>query len=154
RVTAWMPGHEYRSALTDGAGGVTLPFHPDSVGACSLTVTAFNARPWRRSLRVVAGAPAALLAAAPQVLDDSQAGRHGDADGLADAGERVDVVVPVRNAGGTAAIAVMATLSAADPWITITTPTADYGAIDPAATSTPASGFRVAIAPGCPDQHE
>ncbi|HEY6195601.1 MAG TPA: C25 family cysteine peptidase [Candidatus Eisenbacteria bacterium] len=154
RVTAWLPGHEYRSALTDGSGNAMLQFHPDSVGACSLTVTAFNARPWRRSLRVVAGAPAALQAAAPAVLDDSFAGRHGDADGLPDAGELVDLVVPVHNAGGTPAAAVTGTLSTADPWITIPVPTADYGAIDPAATSSPASGFRVAIDPDAPDQHE
>ena len=154
RVTAWMPGHEYRSALTDGSGSVTLPFHPDSVGPCSLTVTAFNARPWRRPLIVVAGAPAALQAAAPAVLDDLFAGRHGDGDGLPDAGEQVDLVVAVRNAGGTAAFAVTGTLSSVDPWITITNPTVDYGAIAPTATSSAASGFRIGVAPDCPDQHE
>jgi hypothetical protein len=154
RVTAWMPGHEYRSALTDGTGSVTLPFHPDSVGACSLTVTAFNARPWRRTLLTVAGAPAALQAAAPTVIDDALAGRHGDGDGRPDAGERVELVVPVRNAGGTAAVAVTGTLATADPWITIAGPDASYGAIDPGATESPASGFQLEIASDCPDQHE
>ncbi len=154
RVTAWMPGHEYRTELTDGSGSLTLPFHPDSVGPCSLTVTAFNARPWRRSLVVVAGAPAALQGAAPMVLDDSLAGRHGDGNGLPDAGEQVDVVVALRNGGGTGALAVTGTLSTTDPWITITNPTADYGAIDPGATVSPATGFGIAIASGCPDQRE
>jgi hypothetical protein len=154
RVTAWMPGHEYRSALTDGSGNVTLPFHPDSVGPCSLTVAAFNARPWRSSLRVAAGAPAALQAAGPAVLDDPLAGREGDGDGLPDAGELVDLLVPVRNAGGTGAVAVTGTLGTADPWITISNPTAVYGAIDPGTTSSPTSLFRIGIAPDCPDQHE
>ena len=149
-----MPRHEYRSALTDESGSITLPFHPDSVGACSLTVTAFNARPWRGSLIVAAGEPAALQAADPVLLDDTLAGRSGDGDSLPDAGEQVELVVPVRNAGGTAAVGVSGTLSTADPWITITDPTSDYGTIDPAANSAPASGFRIAIASGCPDQHE
>jgi hypothetical protein len=154
RVTAWMPGHEYRSALTDGTGSVTLPLHPDSLGPCSLTVTAFNARPWRRTLLTVAGTPAALQAAAPTVLDDALAGRHGDGDGRPDAGEGVEFLVPLRNAGGTGAVAVTGTLSTVDPWITITGPGVDYGAIDPGATVSPASGFRVEIAADCPDQHE
>jgi len=45
RVTAWMPGHEYRIGLTDAGGDLVLPLRPDTVGLCSLTVTAFNARP-------------------------------------------------------------------------------------------------------------
>jgi len=154
RVTAWMPGHEYRTALTDAAGVVTLPFHPDSVGACSLTVTAFNARPARRSFLVLPGEPAALQASAPAVLDDALAGRQGDADGLPDAGEIVDVVVPVRNAGGTSAVAVLGTLSTTDPSVTITTPTADYGEIAPGATTSPLTGFRIVLSPTCPDQQE
>jgi hypothetical protein len=154
RVTAWMPGHEYRSGLTDDAGALALPFTPDSVGVCSLTVTAFNARPWRRSLWVVPGAGAALGAAPPVVLDDSLAGRAGDGDGVPEAGEHVDLVVAVRNAGAAAATGVTGTLSTSDPWVTITTPVAGYGEVDPEATVAPASGFAVAIAAGCPDQRE
>lgn len=154
RVTAWMPDHEYRTALTDGAGNALLAFHPDSVGACSLTVTAFNARPFRGSFTVVPGAPAALQSTSATVVDNNLAGRQGDGDALPDAGEHVDLVVPIRNAGGTTATTVTGTLSTIDPQVTITNPTADYGAIDPATTAAPASGFRIEIAPGCPDQHE
>jgi hypothetical protein len=154
RVTAWMPDHEYRSALTDGGGSTILPFHPDSVGPCSLTVTAFNARPWRGTFTVAPGTPAALQSEGSTVVDDNLAGRQGDADGLPDAGEHVDLVVPIRNAGGTAAVSVTGTLSTLDPHVTIADPTVDYGAIDPATTSSPPDGFRVEIAPDCPDQHE
>src|SRR5262245_20290374 len=121
RVTAWMPGHEYRSALTDDAGNLALAFRPDTVGRCSLTVTAFNARPWRGAFQVVPGAPPALQALAATVLDDMLAGRSGDDDHVAEAGEHVDLVVPVRNGGGTGATTVTGTLGTADPWVTITT---------------------------------
>ena len=154
RVTAWMPGREYRSGLTDDAGGLTLEFHPGATGPCSLTVTAFNARPWRGALVVAPGAPAALHAAEPMVLDDALAGRQGDDDGVPDAGEQVDVVVVVRNAGGAAAGAVTGTLGTSDPWVAITRPNADYGAIAPGADVTPAVGFGIAIAANCPDQRE
>ncbi len=149
-----MPGHEYRTALTDGAGNLTLPFHPDSVGACSLTATAFNARPWRRSLVVVAGAPAALQAMAPLVLDDTLADRQGDGDGQPEAGEQVELVVTVRNAGGSGAATVTGTLGTSDPWITMVKPAATYGAIAAGATSPPDIGFRIMIARDCPDQKE
>ncbi|MGH7731334.1 MAG: C25 family cysteine peptidase [Candidatus Eiseniibacteriota bacterium] len=154
RVTAWMPGHEYRTGLTDGSGNLTLEFHPDAVGPCSLTVTAFNARPWRGSLQVVPGAPAALQAVAPVVLDDQLAGRDGDEDGVAEAGEHVDLVLALHNGGGTGATAVTGTLGTTDPWITITGPTADYGGIAPDATVSPPTGFAVTIAHDCPDQRE
>ena len=153
-VTAWMPGHEYRSGLTDGSGSLTLPFLPDTVGPCSLTVTAFNARPWRGRLHVVPGAPAALQAAAPVVLDDLLEGRIGDDDGVPEAGEHVNLVPAVRNGGGTGATAVTGTLATTDPWVTITGSTADYGAIDPGATVSPATGFAITIAHDCPDQRE
>ena len=154
RVTAWMPGHEYRTGLTDGAGGLVLAFHPDTVGPCSLTVTAFNARPWRRTMRVVPGAPAALEDSTPVVLDDLLAGRSGDDDGVPEAGELVDLVVPVRNVGGAGATNVTGTLSTGDPWITITRPDATYGGIGPGASVSPATGFGITIAAGCPDQRE
>jgi len=154
RVTAWMPGHEYRSSLTDGDGSTVLPFHPDSVGPCSLTVTAFNARPWRSAFTVVPGSQAALQSTGSAVVDDDLAGRQGDGDSLPDAGEHVDLFVPIRNAGGTAAVSVTGTLSTLDQHVTIAVPTVDYGAIDPAATSSPPDGFRIEISPDCPDQHE
>jgi hypothetical protein len=133
---------------------VTLPFHPDSVSPCSLTVTAFNARPARRSLIVVAGEPAALQASVPSVLDDMLAGRHGDGDSLPDAGEELDLVLAVRNVGGSDAEAVIGTLVTEDPWVTISAASAIYGSISSGASSSPATGFRVAIAPDCPDQRE
>ena len=153
-VTAWMPGHEYRTGLTDGSGSLTLPFRPDTVGPCSLTVTAFNGRPWRGVLHVVPGAPAALQASAPVVLDDLLGGRIGDDDGVPEAGEHVDLVPAVRNGGGTGATAVTGTLGTTDPWITITGSTANYGAIGPGATVSPATGFAITIAHDCPDQRE
>jgi peptidase C25-like protein/VCBS repeat protein len=154
RVTAWMSGHEYRTGLTDDFGNLTLEFLPDTVGPCSLTVTAFNGRPWRGSLHVVPGAPAALQVSAPVVLDDLLAGRIGDDDGVPEAGEHVDLVPAVRNAGGTGATTVTGTLATGDPWITITGPTADYGVIDPGTAVSPATGFAITIAHDCPDQRE
>jgi hypothetical protein len=154
RVTLWMPGHEYRSGLTDLTGSVTLPFHPDTVGACSLTVTAFNARPARRTLQVVPGGPPVLQAVPPLVFDDPQDGRTGDNDGVADAGETVDLEIDVRNAGGSDADAVTGTLLTSDPWVTVLEPAAEYATIAAGDTRSPATLHRITIAAGAPDAHE
>jgi hypothetical protein len=153
RVTVWMPDREYRSALTDDAGTLVLPFHPDTLGACSLTVTAFNARPWRGTLRVAAGAPAALHALSPAVFDDPADGRQGDGDGTPEAAESLDVAVAIRNAGGSGATGLAGTLGTTDAWITVLEPTAPYEDLAPAAVSSSAR-YRVAIAPDVPDDHE
>ena len=154
RVTAWMPGHEYRIGLTDAGGDLVLPLRPDTVGLCSLTVTAFNARPWRGSVRVVTAGPPALGALAPAILDDQLNGRHGNGDGIPDAGETFDVIVPLRNSGGTPAGDVVGTLSTSDGLVTLVTPAATYGTIAPGGPVSPAAGFRVRLPFDCPDQRE
>jgi hypothetical protein len=154
RVTVWMPASDYQSGLTDGAGNVTLDFHPDTLGSASVTVTAFNARPWTGSLAVVAGGDAALQAATPVIVDDATGGRDGNGDAIADAGETVDVQVPLRNAGGTAATGVTGTLSTTDAWVQVSVPSASYGEIDPGASIAGVTGYRLTIPSATPDQHE
>jgi hypothetical protein len=154
RVTAWIAGHEYRSALTTATGDVTLPVRPDSAGLGTLTVTAFNARPWQRPLAVTEGAPAALQAMAPVVVDDAGDGRAGNGDGVLDAGEIADVLVPVRNSGGSGAAGVTGTLSTSDGLVTVLAAGAPYGALAPGQTVPPAVGFRVLVPFACPDQRE
>jgi len=154
RVTLWMPNHEFRTGLTDATGSLTLPFHPDTVGACSLTVTAFNARPARRTLQVVPGGAPVLQAVAPLVFDDPLDGRAGDNDGVPDAGETVDLEVDVRNAGGSDADAVTGTLTTSDPWITVIEPAAEYGSIVAGDVHAPSALPRIAISATAPDAHE
>src|SRR5947209_2520343 len=50
RVTAYKPNDEFRSGLTDGAGNAVLPFRPDSTGAVTLTVTAYNSKPFQATI--------------------------------------------------------------------------------------------------------
>ncbi|MCE9628037.1 MAG: hypothetical protein K8R56_08985, partial [Candidatus Eisenbacteria bacterium] len=102
RVTAYKANDEFRSALTDGAGNVTLPFRPDSTGAFTITVTAYNARPFQQTLNVTASAGAAVGEGALSVDDDTVGGTNGNGDGFADAGETVDERVALRNRGGAA----------------------------------------------------
>src|SRR5262245_15720633 len=77
RVTAYKAGDDFRTGLTNGAGAATLPFRPDSTGTFTLTVTAYNAKPFQSNLNVTAAAAAAVSEAAISVDDDNAGGTSG-----------------------------------------------------------------------------
>ncbi len=154
RVTLYKSGDEFQSGLTDGAGQVTLPFRPDSLGAFSVTVTALDSRPYVGSVTLTGVAAPVLADGTPTIDDDSVGGTVGNANGVVDAGETIDLRVPVRNAGGVGATNVNATLATANPLVTISAPTVVYGAIGSGATVTSSAAFRVSFPYTMADQTE
>jgi hypothetical protein len=154
RVTAYRAGHEFVSGLTNASGDLVLPFRADSVGGVKLTVTAWNARPFQTSMVVVSSSTADVVRLAPVLDDGSGAGTVGDANGSLDAGETVDVTIPLTNRGGTQANAVTASITSTDGLANLITPSASYGDIAPGATAGPAAGFRVSFPYTTPDQRE
>ncbi len=157
RVTVYKAGDDFATATTNGAGNVTLPFRPDSVGQCTVTVTAFNARPFQVNVAIVGSAGPAISEGAVTIHDSGTGGTVGDGNGIADAGETVDIVVPLKNLGGSGATAVNATLSTTNGLVTIVSPTASYGTIAAGTTAnpvTPATGFRLALPNAVADQSE
>ena len=154
-VTAYRAGVDFSSDSTDGAGNVTLPFRPDSIGSFTLVVTGYDCRPVELTIPVVAGTAKPVLASQTPTLDDGTgSGTVGDHNGLLDAGETVDIRVPLRNNGTASAPAVSAVLSTTDGLINIVTPVVNYGAIGIGALSTPAGAFRISLGPTVPDQRE
>jgi uncharacterized repeat protein (TIGR01451 family) len=154
RVTAYKADDDYVSVLTDGAGDALLPFRPDSVGALNLTVTAYNAAPWRSTVAITPSAAPVLSEGAYTVDDDAIGGTSGDGNGSVNAGETVDLLVPLRNLGGSTATAVTGVLSTTDGLVTITGNTASYGSIASGATAGPSVGYRVVVPYTVPDQRE
>jgi hypothetical protein len=155
RVTAYKANDEFRSVLTGASGSVTVPFRPDSTGAFTLTVTAYNAKPFQVTLNVTAAAGAALSEAALTVDDDNLDGTSGNGNGLADAGEVVDLRVALRNRGGASTSgAVSGTLSTTDPNVTLVNASGAWGAIAAGATGNPLATFRISVPAGVPDQRE
>jgi Peptidase family C25 len=145
RVTAYKPGADFYSTLTDDSGNATLMFHPDSIGSFQLTVTAFNSKPYQADVPITAVAQAALSVDAPTVDDDDSGGTIGNGDGAVDAGETVDLMVPLRNNGGSSSGAVTATLTTTDAEVTIVSPTQVYDAVPPGGTMMPSAGFRLTV---------
>lgn len=154
KVTAYRAGSEYRVVTTDGAGNAVVPFRPDSLGSFVLTVTAFNAKPYQANVSITATVDAALAAGAATVDDDNIGGTVGDGDQAVDAGETVDLMIPVTNRGGALAAAVVGTLSSTDPQVTIVSPSVNYGGIGSGATAAAPSGYRVSFPYTMQDQRE
>jgi hypothetical protein len=154
QVTAYKAGADYATATTDGAGNVTLPFRPDSLGSIQLTVTAFDAKPYQGSVTVVGSALPALTDLTPTIDDDNAGGTAGNGNGRLDAGEVVDLRVPVRNNGGSAAGSVAGTLTTPDALVGLANVTQSYGTVAAGAAVTPAGAFRLTLPSTLADQRE
>jgi hypothetical protein len=154
RVTTYKAGMDYRVGTTDGAGNVTLGFRPDSVGSFKVTVTAFDCVPYQASVTLTAATPPVMSALNPVIDDDSSGGTSGNSNGIIEAGETVDVKIPVKNNGGSSAPSLTATLSTSDPKVSITNANCTYGTLAAGATSTPATGFRFHLDASAADQRE
>jgi hypothetical protein len=155
RVTAYKPNDDFRTGLTDGAGNVVLPFRPDSTGAFTLTVTAYNSKPFQTTLSVTAAGAAVVSDAAVSVDDDNVGGTNGNSDGFADAGETVDLRVGLRNRGGAPTNgAVHGTISTNDAYVTVVNADGTYGSIAAGATGNPVTPFRITVPANVPDQRE
>jgi hypothetical protein len=61
--------------------------------------------------------------------------------------------VSLRNVGTGDATGVTATLSTSDPYVSVTTPTASYGAIPRRADRAPLADFEIHVSNACPDPH-
>ncbi len=154
KVTLYKPNDDYRTATTNGAGNVVLDFRPGSVGTYYLTVTGFDCKPRQDTLTVGAAAIPALVDLAPVIDDDAIGGTIGNADGQFDAGETIDLQIPVINRGGTSSTGVIGVLSTTDGLVTVVDPDVTYGTIAVSATSTGTGAFRLSIPYTCPDQRE
>lgn len=154
RVVAYRAGDEYSVGTTDALGQVVLPFRPDALGSFTLTATAFNSVPYQATVNIVASAGVSLADGSRTIDDDNVGGTVGDGDGIVDAGETIDLRVPVINRGAATATGVTATLSTSDGLVTVVSPTVVHGTIAGGATSDPAAFFRVSFPYSLVDQRE
>ncbi|MGH7726061.1 MAG: C25 family cysteine peptidase [Candidatus Eiseniibacteriota bacterium] len=156
RVCLMKAGEEYEVAFTNGSGNAVLHVRPETVGAASLTVYGPSVRPFEGTVTFTAGIGPVLVSKAVNLTidDDNFGGTQGAGDGDADAGERIDLLLPVSNIGGfSTVVGVDGTLSTTDPRATILTPAASYGSIPAAATSN-GTPYRIQLAENTPDGTE
>src|SRR6185295_3625044 len=98
----------------------------DNLGSFTLTVTGFNCKPYQATVTLTAAAAPVLGELASVVDDDNVGGTQGDSDGFFDAGEVIDLHIPVKNSGGSSAPNVNGTLTSTDGLLTISAATVNY----------------------------
>ncbi|MDH3216967.1 MAG: C25 family cysteine peptidase, partial [Candidatus Krumholzibacteria bacterium] len=134
---------DYKIAVTDVSGNVTVGFTAESPGSISVVVTGLNVARHQSYITVQPAAAAYMNVFGLTIDDDAVGGTIGNADGLADAGETVDVTVELVNTGGTAAGGVSLTLSSTHPSVSIVDNTSQFGTVDPGQTTLASDPVRV-----------
>lgn len=84
--------------------------------------------------------------------DDSTGDSTGNDDGIADAGETIELSIELRNTGIVSATSVEGTISSSDPYVTITQETSDFPDIGPGGTAAGSSSFVFTIDDTCPSE--
>ena len=145
-VCLYKAGEDYRIGTTDGAGQVTLSVHAASTGTVKVTVTALDSRPYRGTLTVTGTAQVALVSrSADRSLADSGGGTVGNGNGVLDAGETVNLTLPVTNLGGAGSGSATATLLSLDSRAVVLVGAGSYGVI-PAGGSAAGTQYRISVA--------
>lgn len=147
-------GDEYVTGLTNALGQVSIPFAPDSTGSYQITVSARNHRHFTTTGTVAAPGTPYLYAQDQLIVDNGSGQSLGNGDQKIDSGETIDLKLPLKNRGGATGVGVVATLSTADPYLTILDNTCGYPAIGGGATVSPTDEFTISISRNAPDRTE
>ncbi len=124
---------------------ITPPTQP---GTLRITVTLANRYRYDQPVPILPPAGPYLVYDSVQVLDAA-----GDDDGILDAGEADGLLVTLKNVGIEPTTGVTATLSAADPYVTITTAAQSFPNIPAGGSATCLAPYALTVAGNCPDGH-
>ncbi|MDD4309393.1 MAG: C25 family cysteine peptidase [Candidatus Cloacimonetes bacterium] len=137
-------------AYTDEYGLAVLELPPGlSVGTAVLTVSGHNFLPLQQDIAIVTGG----LIPGTIVIDDNNSGSSsGNSDGIANAGERIELSFALQNTTVTAITNLSGTASCLSPYISITNSSINYGTIPAGSAIANAIPLVVQIDAACPDQ--
>jgi hypothetical protein len=137
----------YVKALTNAAGEAILPVSINSAGDLRLTVTKRNHKPYLYEIPCVVVNQ--MVSFESMIVDDDlSGGTTGNNDGLFNPGETIDLNVTLKNHGSTTtATAISATLTSANPNITVVNGSATFPNILPAGLQPGNAAFRIHVSP-------
>ncbi len=153
-VCVMKDGEVYEYGYTNASGEAVISFSPETTGQISVTVTAVNHLPYEDTISVTAASGAHLTCDTVTVDDDGTVASDGNANGLPEAGETIELDVRVRNAGATTASGVTATLVSSDPLLTLLDDTESLGDLTPASLTQFDGAFALEISNDCANEYE
>ena len=141
----------YAVDTTDAAGNAYFIVHPQVVlDTVWVTVSGRNLKPYEGSMRVLVLDRPYVVYLRSQVRDSL----GGNADGVINPGETIDLLTWVKNWGDSAGYGITGVLRTADPLINVTDSVKTIGDIaGQDSASTGAGGFIFTVSGNCPDSH-
>ena len=124
----------YDVVATGPTGVADFLLDCDTPGDLAITVTAVNYRPYEDVVQVYAANEAHLYVSQYDVDDDTVGLSDGNGDGLADAGETLELIFSVTNNGTDTVVDATATLVVSDPHVTAVRNKIDLGDVAPGVT--------------------
>ncbi len=153
-VCLWKVNEDRKVGYTNASGVAQIPLAPDTEGSFTITVTKQDCRPYEGTADVVLPSDPYVRKYAEGIDDDTSGLSFGNDDGIVDAGETVEFLILLRNAGGSLAEAVTATVHTTDTLAVFTDSTASYGDIASGSFEFPDAPFLVEVSRDCPDAHD
>ncbi len=150
-----MKGTEvYARGYTNASGQLVLSFTPETTGQMTITVTAANHLPYEDTIAITSTAGAHVSFGSVTIDDDALGLSDGNANGVAEAGETIQLSMLVRNAGQSAATGVTATLVSVDPLLSLVDDTEYLGDLNATSQAQFDSIFAVQLSNDCVDEYE
>ena len=134
------------ASVSGGVATVTLPALTNA-GTLKITATAYNVIPYQADVQVIAASGPYIDVAAVSISDPL-----GNNNGQADFGESISINLTLENIGLAAGTNVVATLSSASPWVTITDNSQSFGTLAASSQATQNQAFAVNVSNAIPDQ--
>jgi len=144
-VCIWKSGEDYQSQTTNLAGQAVFTVNAASAGNLRVVVTGTNIERYDTSIPVTPVSPALLSVLSTAVDDDNVGGTFGNGDGIIDAGETVDLLPTLRNAGGAISPVAVALLGTPAPFVTVLDATAAVGTIAAGGNAAANDPWRISI---------
>jgi len=107
--------NEVHVATETSTGLASFNITPDTQGEMNLTVTCHNAEPYETIIEVTQDPGIHLYETEVTIYDDDVSPSNGNSDGLADAGEIIEIFVELTNSGQIGTTYITAELSYIDP---------------------------------------
>jgi hypothetical protein len=145
----------FKGNWTNSNGQVTLNFTATTAESLFVTASKHNHRPAINFTLVTTSTRFVSPASSTFTLDDDNSGEsQGNGDGLANPGETIELAIPLKNWGTSAASGVGAVLNITDPFVTAIGDNSEtYGTIASGATVPPPDDFNFTLAAYIPDSY-
>jgi hypothetical protein len=151
-VCLFQDGVTQEGGYTGTDGSVDVPVNTPAAGTLMVTVTKHDHMPYLGTISI--SSSSLFVGHNAHTIDDDNSGTSsGNGDGNANPGERIELRVQLRNFGTQSATNVNATLTADDPYVTITDNAETFGTIAGGATAWCADDFDFQISGTTPSGH-